>query len=381
MLPLMSTCFILMYMLGFVSGMQFLLLLLVPTSIITQQLRKVNAYHLSMGKIINSIRKYGKLLERIESVDWDSEKMKALKESLKFNEKSAGERVAELSRLIEMLDSRSNMLLGVIFNLWFYWDFQFVTRIEDWREESKENFEEWIRVIGEIEVLNSLANFAYNNPEYIYPEPVKGMSIIKASEAGHPLIQKEERVLNDFELGQDYKFMLITGANMAGKSTFLRTIGVNHILSLLGSVVVAKSYQFEPVYLYTSMRTTDSLQKHESYFYTELKRLKLIIDQIKSGKKVFIILDEILKGTNSKDKESGSRKFIENLIKLKSMGIFATHDLSLTNMEENYPDFVANYCFEVEFGEVDLIFDYKLRSGVCKNMNATFLMDKMGITG
>ena len=165
---------------------------------------------------------------------------------------------------------------------------------------------------------------------------------------------------------------------MAGKSTFLRSVGLSMVMARAGLPVRADSYSYSPMVLYTSMRTTDSLQESESYFYTELKRLSALRDRIGKGERLFIILDEILKGTNSKDKAEGSKRFVERLVKEKVTGLIATHDLSLTVLGDKY-DQITNLCFEVEFGESDLIFDYKLREGVCKNMNATWLLEKMDL--
>jgi len=196
---------------------------------------------------------------------------------------------------------------------------------------------------------------------------------------GHPLIFKEKRVNTNFEVQKAGEIDIITGANMAGKSTFLRTVGVNLILALNGFPVCASKFQFQLLEIYTGMRTADSLKENESYFYAELKRLKRIIEKLKQGKLTFLLLDEILKGTNSVDKAKGSRKFVDNLIKLKATGIVATHDLSLCEMEKEYPDNIENKCFEVEIDHNKIEFDYKLRSGITKNMNASLLMQQMGI--
>jgi DNA mismatch repair ATPase MutS len=167
---------------------------------------------------------------------------------------------------------------------------------------------------------------------------------------------------------------------MAGKSTFLRTVGVNMILALCGSSVCANKFKISPIELHTSIRTSDSVQKNESYFYAELKRLKVIIDRMKNGEKLFVIIDEMLRGTNSKDKHYGSQALIEQLIRLNGSGLLATHDIALGELAEKYPDNVRNFRFEVEIKNNELVFDYKLKNGISQNLNATFLMKKMGIT-
>jgi DNA mismatch repair ATPase MutS len=194
------------------------------------------------------------------------------------------------------------------------------------------------------------------------------------------LLNNKTRVVNNFELDNLQKFTIITGANMAGKSTFLRAIGVNLILAMSGASVSATKFSFTPLPLFSSMRTADSLSENESYFYSELKRLQLIVNKLKSGEKLFIILDEILKGTNSKDKAEGSKKFVQQLINYKTAGIIATHDLSLCSLKNDFPSQIENSYFDVEIENDNLIFDYKLKPGICSNMNAQFLMKKMGIT-
>ena len=174
--------------------------------------------------------------------------------------------------------------------------------------------------------------------------------------------------------------MLVTGSNMAGKSTFLRTVGVNLVLAAAGSPVMAGMMKFRPIEIFTSMRIRDSLSSRESTFYAELKRLRRIIEIHNQGQQSLVLLDEILKGTNSRDKHFGSEMFIRQLIELNSAGLIATHDLELSKLETEFPDHIRNYCFEVQIDKQEFIYDYKLHSGVCQTMNATELMKKMGIS-
>ena len=190
------------------------------------------------------------------------------------------------------------------------------------------------------------------------------------------MLSKEKRVDNNFTISSQ-EFFIVTGANMAGKSTFLRTVGLSLVMANVGLPVCATSFEFKPTKLITSMRTSDSLAQNESYFYAELKRLKHIVELMKEDE-YFIILDEILKGTNSKDKAAGSRKFVEKLVSFRSTGIIATHDISLCDLEKEYEE-IRNYFFEAEIKEGELYFDYTLKEGVCKNMNASFLLEKMNI--
>ena len=222
-------------------------------------------------------------------------------------------------------------------------------------------------------------NFSYNNSNYTFPEISDAEFYLSIKEGGHPLLYKDQRINNDFSVTDLKKITIVTGANMAGKSTFLRTIGVNMVLGMTGSPVCAEKFVFSPIEIFTSVRTNDSLHKNESYFYAELMRLKKITDTLKSGKKLFIILDEMLKGTNSKDKHIGSYALIEQLIKLNASGLAATHDIQLGKLAEKYPNNISNKRFEVEIINDELVFDYKLKDGISQNLNASFLMKKYGI--
>jgi DNA mismatch repair ATPase MutS len=234
-------------------------------------------------------------------------------------------------------------------------------------------------VIAETDALVSLGNLAYNQPGYVFPDVHSGGFIFHAERMGHPLLPPGKRVCNDLSLNGWSKVLVITGANMAGKSTFLRTVGVNLLLARLGAPVCAGRMIFTPVKVYTNMRTTDSLLKDESYFFAELKRTKAILDRLEGGERILVILDEMLKGTNSADKLSGSKALIARLLQLRAVALIATHDLKLSEMEVEYPQMVFNKCFEIKLEENDMVFDYLLRDGVTQTMNATFLMKKMGI--
>ena len=232
----------------------------------------------------------------------------------------------------------------------------------------------------EFDFLTSFGTFSFNHTEYTFPEIKEGEFYLEMEQAGHPLINAQTRVDNDIIINGHKQLLVITGANMAGKSTFLRTVGVNMILAMAGSVVCAEKLIISPMQLHTSVRTSDSVQKSESYFFAELKRLKSIIDRMQSGENLFVIIDEMLRGTNSKDKHHGSEALIEQFIRLSGSGLIATHYIALGSLADKYPDNVKNYRFEVEIENNELEFDYKLKTGISQNLNATFLMKKMGIT-
>ena len=254
-------------------------------------------------------------------------------------------------------------------------------QIERWRSRYASLLPDWLDAVGGVDALCSLAAFAYNNPDYAWPEIASEPFVLEASRMGHPLMSREKCVRNDVDVPSKPFFLIITGANMAGKSTYLRTIGVNYLLACIGAPVCAERMKLYPAHLVTSLRTSDSLNDNTSYFFAELKRLKLIIDKLKAGEELFIILDEILKGTNSTDKQKGSMALIRQLMRLKADGIIATHDLALGTLADSFPDNIRNYSFEADIAGGELTFAYRLRAGVAQNMNACFLMTKMGIAG
>jgi len=236
----------------------------------------------------------------------------------------------------------------------------------------------WLEALHELEAMNSLATFAYNHKHYVFP-CIDDTIVLESEELGHPLIPDNERVNNVFNITNGQRICVVTGANMAGKSTFLRTVGVAMVLAGNGCVVAAKKFTYKPMLFITNMRAVDNLLKHESYFFAELSRLKMIVDRLKASGELFFILDEILKGTNSLDKTQGSLALIEQLLHLNGCGLVATHDLELGQLAKTSSGRVFNNCFEVSHGKDGLHFDYTLRSGVTQSHNASFLMMKMGL--
>jgi DNA mismatch repair ATPase MutS len=269
-------------------------------------------------------------------------------------------------------------MMNLVVNTTVMFDLQCVYRLEKWKAENASSLEQWLNVVNEVEVLVSIGTFSYNNGKFVFPT-LNADRRLNGVELGHPMIQEEERIVNDIRLDSDQSIMIITGANMAGKSTFLRTLGVNVILSLTGAPVCAKEFDCPLVEIRSGMRTADSLKDHQSYFFAELNRLKSIVDELRTGKHLLVLLDEILKGTNSTDKQAGSIALVKQLIQYPSLVLIATHDLVLGELEKQYPQQIHNYCFEPSIVDDQLSFDYKLKRGIAEKMNATFLMKKMGI--
>ena len=339
-------------------------------------LKKVNVLYNNACYAKDTFKQYHKLLNEIENTTFKSKILKRKQEEIKTETESASHIFKQYSKLLDALDQRNNVIIAIAGNGLFLRDLFQVYKIEKWIEAYKSNVENWFQVIAFFDAQNSLANFRFNHPNYVFPKINKRGNIIKAENLGHSLLKEEQRIDNNFSIKNE-QFFIITGANMAGKSTFLRTVSLSIVMANMGLPVCAKSFEYYPIKLITSMRTTDSLADDESYFFSELKRLKFIVNEIKEDN-YFIILDEILKGTNSTDKAKGSKKFVQKLVASNSTGIIATHDLSLCEIEKELMQ-VKNYYFDAEIINDELNFDYQLKDGICKNMNASFLLKKMKI--
>jgi ABC-type multidrug transport system fused ATPase/permease subunit len=293
--------------------------------------------------------------------------------------RNASGQFKKLADYVGWFDQRLNIFVSPVLNSLFLYDLQLSLLIERWRSKNDKHMLVWMNTLGKLDVLCSLGNFHYNNPDFCFPELSDSGLAFKAYGLGHPLIRSNKRVPNDFELGGDHHIAIITGANMAGKSTFLRVVGINIALAYTGAPVCATGFKATMLELMSSMRISDSLKDDVSYFYAELQRLKLIRQKVESGHPTFILLDEMLRGTNSKDKQQGSKAFVENLLEYNCLALVATHDLMLGELHEQYPSKIENFSFESILIDNELRFDYKIRPGIAKNTNASFLMRKLGI--
>ena len=341
--------------------------------------KQVMQLYNSVDKMENILKTYSSLIEVIENEEFTSFELKKISEKLKNNNRKASESLKTLSRHIGALNQRFS-LAGAILNILFMRDTRHSIALVKWKERHHNDIVGWIEALAEIDAYLSMGNYAFNHPDYIYPEVSDNYFVMEGKALGHPLINRDVCVRNKIDIPKSPWFLIITGANMAGKSTYLRTVGINYLMACTGLPVCAEKMIFYPAHLVTSLRTSDSLASNESYFFAELKRLKMIIDRLQKGEKLFIILDEILKGTNSADKQKGSMALMKQLVKLQSCGIIATHDLVLGSLEEEFPNEIKNYRFEADITDNELTFSYQLREGVAQNMNACFLMRKMGIT-
>lgn len=341
--------------------------------------KSITKMQFTYGKKLQILTNYAKIIEKIEEQEFSSKVNIRIQKEMCTNEIPASIAVNKLAKLMNALDQRNNILVTCILNGFLFWELNKVIKIEAWKETHAQHLPTWLKSIGKIDALCSLATFAYNNPSYSFPTIKQEPFAMTATHMGHPLMNRDKCVKNPIEIAKKPYFIIITGANMAGKSTYLRTIGINYLLACVGAPVCADEMSIYPSHLITSLRTTDSLTDNESYFFAELKRLKLIIDKLNKNEELFIILDEILKGTNSMDKQKGSFALIKQFMALQANGIIATHDLLLGSLKEAFPKYISNYCFEAEIKNNELSFSYQLKKGVAQNMNACFLMKKMGI--
>ncbi len=377
-MPGIMLCSLILSIIGIVPYQFPLLLILLQLFIVFGYARKTLAVHQTISSQVDILHKYSLALSLTgETVFHDGFIIK-LQNELKYHE-MPGKVIRRLSGLLNWMDSNLNLLVSVILNGLIMFNIHLLVAVERWRITYRKQVPVWFSVLAEFDALSSLGTFSFNHPDYIFPEPVTHGFAFMATDIGHPLIPAGTCVTNNIEIRGWDQFCIITGANMSGKSTFLRTVGVNYLLAMIGAPVFASNLIFYPIELHSSIRTNDSLAKRESYFYAELRRLKEIIDELEQGKEKLILLDEILKGTNSSDKQTGSIALIRQLMKYKLVGMFATHDLALGNLISHYPDQIQNLCFEIQITDDRMEIDYKLIPGVCRNLNASYLMKNMGI--
>ncbi|WP_080904572.1 MutS family DNA mismatch repair protein [Parabacteroides sp. Marseille-P3160] len=367
------------YAFSWVTGNELGLFFAISFLVANSPAKQINKLHHQVGKMEKLFSAYANLMSLLENESFASPLLKEMQEPLSGAQGKASSAIKKLSSYLGALDQRFS-LAGILFNIFYLRDTRQAIRLEKWKEIHAADTQRWFDSLAGFDALNSLGTFAFNHPDYIYPEIADHYFRMEGKSLGHPLIQRDKCVRNDIDIHQSPSFLIITGANMAGKSTYLRTVGVNFLLGCLGAPACAEALTLYPAHLVTSLRTADSLASNESYFFAELKRLKMIIDRLEKGEELFIILDEILKGTNSIDKQKGSIALMKQLVVWKACGIIATHDLALGNLEKEFPGHIRNYRFEADITNDELTFSYRLRKGIAQNMNASFLMKKMGIT-
>lgn len=355
--------------------------LLVTTFVNILLLRALNQYtnaeHQLLGKRQSVLRLYVTLLEEAQRQNFPPT---ATLQRIQKTANSAQQGLEQLSNIVNYFDQRLNVLVGLGLNLLVLYDLQCLFALERWKKQHHAQLKPWLLEVAELDALISWSTWVYNHPDFSFPQLEKsGNLYVQATALGHPLIPTTERVDNDVDLGNPQQVYVVTGSNMAGKSTFLRAVALNVLLAQCGAPVCAQSMRCSIMELWTSMRVQDSVQQNTSYFQAELLRLQAIIQHLQTGVPTFLVLDEILKGTNSDDKLLGSQLLVRYFLTFHCLALVATHDLELGELAQELPQAVQNLCFESIIEEDDLLFDYQLREGIAKNKNATFLMRQMGI--
>lgn len=379
LLPAIILTIVMLYIFDLVPARLFYFSLFVFAYLAYRINKYVTPIHNQLSRIANELEILSGSIKHIEDENFNSDLLKQLQAGFMYQQKKASADISALQKLLDRLDLRYNIVVSIPLNILLLWNLQQVLGLEKWKASHQKNFHAWFEVLGHIEALNSFAVLHFNQPIWVFPEIKPDYFSIEATNMGHPLINVSKRVDNDITIKHSGELMLVTGSNMAGKSTYLRSAGVNVILAMAGSVVCASEFKTSHVQLITSMRIADNLAESTSTFYAELKKLKTIIDKVNAGEKVFILLDEILRGTNSLDRHTGSVALIKQLIKHNAAAIIATHDLELAILKDEFPENIINYHFDVQVSGEELYFDYRLKPGVCNSLNASILMKKIGI--
>lgn len=329
-----------------------------------------------LGKVAtplsDSLKGYASLVALLQQTPFETELNRKLQQQLKGADVS----FMQLQRLLQGLDSRGNVIGLMLFDAFLLYDIFLVRRFGRWQQQCMADIGKWMEVLARFDALVSMATMWRNHPEGAEAEIVPGNEVeYKAEGLYHPFLGRKARK-NDFYIAEG-QYHIITGANMAGKSTFLRAVGINYVLAINGLPVCADHMRVTNFQLFSSMRTQDDLTLGISYFNAELLRLKQLVDYVQASQRpTLIILDEILKGTNSADKLNGSRMFLQAMMQLPVTGVIATHDLELSRMADEYPNRMYNYCFEIQMAE-QVTYDYRMTKGVAHHQNATFLLRKM----
>lgn len=343
------------------------------------KLAQINKVYYGFTGGSNQLNAFAGTIKWTEDVNWQSPYIKALFHAGENSGIPVSRQIKQLASIIQAFDARLNILVSAVLNLFFLWDLKCSIDLADWHDRSSDSLIHGLYRISQFEELISFATLTYNYPEWNFPE-IKESFQFSAVELGHPLIAEQERIVNDFDLAAQTTVDIVTGSNMAGKSTFLRTAGINMVLAFAGAPVCAKEMSLSIFRVFSYMRIKDSLNDHTSTFKAELNRLKMILDAIGTIPNSFVLIDEMLRGTNSRDKYLGSKVFIEKLIEQGTPALFATHDLQLSEMEVEHPVKVRNYHFDIQIAEGEMNFDYKLKHGPCKTFNAALLLKEIGLT-
>jgi hypothetical protein len=380
LLPALSIACLVLYLNDMIPEGPFYTLMLMFLAISLGISKKIMPAWTKLGKITAELETLSDSIGLVEKHSFKSPLLQQLKRTFSpANDQPASSNIRALKKILDRLDYRLNPIVFIPLSIFLCWDLQQIFALEKWKKKNQGQLGDWFSALAQLEALSTLGSISFNHPEWCFVELSTEEGILKAEEMGHPLIPPVKRINNSFSTTGINKISLITGSNMAGKSTFLRSTGINIVLAMMGAPVCARSLTLSPMKVMSSMRISDNLEESTSTFYAELKKLKEVIEAVNKNEKVFLLLDEILRGTNSADRHAGSKALIKQLIQHKAVGMVATHDLELAKLEKEYPANIRNYHFDVQVANDELYFDYRLKGGVCQSMNASILMKKIGI--
>lgn len=318
------------------------------------------------------------VLARLERETVASARLKALMARITSQGESASACIARLHRLATWHEARNNQLFMPVAAL-LLWDIQFACAFETWRKRHGQHVSDWLQAVGELEALCSMSAYAYEHPRDPFPEIVEEGPLFHGDELGHPLLPAATRVCNTVRLDGATRMWVVSGSNMSGKSTLLRTAGINAVLAHMGAPVCAKSLRISPLTIGATLRIQDSIHEGRSRFYAEIKRLRAVMDLTKGPKPVLFLFDEILAGTNSHDRQLGAEAILKGFLDAGAIGLVTTHDLALARIADALASRTANVHFEDHLEDGKLVFDYRLRSGVVQKSNALELMRAVGL--
>lgn len=331
------------------------------------------------AKSAQMLKPYQKLMALVTAKTYQAGKNQEIRKVLL--EGNAPEAIGQLARYVAWLEARNNLFFYITVNTLSLYELHLALRLTQWKQQHGLHVANWLKALGEYDALNSMAGFAQAQPGFAYPtfSELESPFVFEAQQLGHPLIASGKRVCNDIAFQGAGTILLVTGSNMSGKSTFLRTVGINTVLAFAGSPVCATALTVSEIQVFSGMRIQDSLSEDTSAFYAELKRLKALLDLLAQGVHVLFMLDEILKGTNTHDRHLGVKALIGQLTARPCFGLVSTHDLELASLEKEYPGQVMNYSFNSKLSEEGLVFPYQLEKGVCYSFSASKLMEMMGL--
>ncbi len=379
LLPAISLTLLILHITDVLAASRFYPLILLCLAGSFAISKMVMPAYMQLAKLAPELATLSDSIRWIEKKEFKSSLLQKLKNKFISQSQFSSDKIKQLKKILDRLDIRLNPVVFIPLNTFLFWDLQQVFALEKWKADNKQNISNWFAALAEAETISSLGSLYYNNPDWSFPVLSKQEGVFIAENLGHPLIPKEKSVLNSFSTEGLNQMNLITGSNMAGKSTFLRSTGVNIVLAMMGAPVCATKLSLSPMQVLSSMRVSDNLEESTSTFYAELKKLKEVIDAVYNNEKVFLLLDEILRGTNSADRHTGSKALIKQLVQHNAAGMIATHDLELAKLADESPGLIHNYHFDVQVADDELYFDYKLKRGICQSMNASILMKKIGI--